>query len=48
MYGAVTLFGWPFHTILLPIRFLTPIRNVLQPRIGLQCGLGFSPFARHY
>ena len=44
-YGAVTLFGRPSQTVLLPSFNLL---RVLQPQPDLQTGLGFSAFARHY
>jgi hypothetical protein len=46
-YGAVTLFGRPFQTVLLPLRL--PFVEVPQPRSRFpDPGLGCSPFARRY
>ena len=44
-YGTITLFGRPFHTVLLSS--VIPYRSPNPERIN-PSGLGFSPFARHY
>ena len=39
-YGTSTLYGRLFNTILLAIRFLTPIRWSYNPNPASQIGLG--------
>ena len=46
-YGTFTLSGWPFQTILLADRFVTPRRPYNPTEENLR-GLGYFPFARRY
>ena len=47
-YGAITLFGRLSHTFPLTDYFVTSICRSYNPAHASMCGLGCSPFARHY
>ena len=43
-YRTLTFFGWLSHTILLAVRFLTPICQTLQPHTSMLARFGLFPF----
>jgi hypothetical protein len=47
-YGTVTLSGRPFQAVLLRRGLVTPCETPHDPACASTCGLGSSPFARHY
>ena len=51
IYGAITLYGRPFHGVQLEMDLLTrrdlPLDSPTTPPDNSD-GLGYSPFARHY